>query len=612
MYGFRKVKEVISGTVGNIFVLPVQLPGILRATFDPQTRTGLRQLRFIMSMVNVRRYLPKRDTRVTVERYLEIPMRDGVRLCAAVTRPEGDGRHPTLFLYHPYGRWVFDDAALQFAKQGYAVVQIDERGRFLSEGEWRMFRKTKDDGKDICRWIVQQPWSNGQIGGWGPSMLAINQCIAALDNELVTTITPNMGCLDIRRLLHRGGAKPLLTIIIMANFTANRESIPAVKLFSLLPSLYRKVPLSKAIHPSVSKPDFFDEFVEYDSYHPVFDEMARESGIVDGVNYSTISAPFFSLTGWYDSFCDTMIHDFQQLQAAGNEAGRKSRLVIGPWGHYWAPNQRAADEYGRFCTVETLKWYEHMFKGVSNGVEDWPPVRYYVPGADEWRSSNQWPPSGAKTFVFFLWSKGEAGTSPDGGTLLRRASNGGKASDGFSYDPARPVPTRGGNHIMFTPGRKDQSKLALRRDVLVYRTPVLQEPFEIAGPVKAVLFVSTDAPDTDFTAQLIDVCPDGKGWNLKDGIQRLRYRDFPRRPMNEPSEVEAGKVYEISVEMGHMAYRFEKGHRIGLYVSSSNFPKYDRNLNTGENPASGVAMRKAEQQVLHRKEHPSRLLLTVP
>ena len=608
----RKVNEVISGTVGNIIVLPIRVPGMLRGTFDPQLRTSANELLNIMSMLGVKDCLPKTDIRVTVERYIMIPMRDKVRLCAAVTRPTGDGRYPAIFFYHPYGRWAFDHAAIAIAKQGYVVVQIDERGRFRSEGEWDMFRKSKDDGKDICKWIVQQPWANGQIGGWGPSMLAINQCLTALDNELVTAVAPNLGCLDIRRLLHFNGARPLLTIVFMTNFTARRKTTPAAVFFSYVPSLYRKLPLSKVLHPSFGKIDLFEKFLLYDSYDPFFDEMARELDAEDGVKYSTISAPFFSVTGWYDMFCDTMIHDFQQLQATGSEAGRKSRLVIGPWGHYWSRNRKEAKEYALYSSAETLKWYEYIFRGASNGVEKWPPVRYYVTGADEWRSSDQWPPSGAKTSALFLSSEGNAGTSAEGGKLIKEANSSGKQPDCYLYNPADPVPTRGGNHLIFTCGRADQSKLEKRSDVLVYRTAVLQEPFEIAGPIEVVLFVSTNAPDTDFTAKLVDVCPDGKVWNLRDGIIRLRYREFPRRPMNEPAEVESGRVYKISIELGHMAHRFEKGHRIGLHVSSSNFPKYDRNLNTGENPYSSEAIRKAEQRVYHGKERPSRLLLTVP
>jgi len=599
------MRDSIRGTIGSPGHLLARLPAILRSLLDPQLGVGYRFARFGLAIMSIGKFMPKAQNRVMVERDHKIPMRDGARLCADILRPAGEGRYPTLLIRHPYGRYLFNRPARQLAGQGYAVVHADERGRFGSEGDWYIFRTNVADGRDLCEWIIRQTWSNGQIGGWGSSMLGINQWLLALDNPRVTAIAPNMGCLDARRFLHYGGAKPLSALALIGNWVAIRKNAAMIDLLQWLPERYQALPISEIISPSIGRLEWIEDLIAHDSYDPFFDYLSCAG------KYSAIQAPSFSVTGWYDMLCDTMIHDFQELRATGAEAAARSRIVIGPWGHYWAPSMKDLDEYIRYSGLETLKWYEHMFKGVKNGVEEWPPVRYYVTGADTWRSSEEWPPGRAKTLRFYLHSKGYAATSGEDGKLSPEPAKNSQLSDGYVYDPASPVPTVGGDHLFFNPGRKDQSRLERRPDVLVYRSDPLAEPLELAGPSRAVLYVSTDAPDTDFTAKLLDERPEGKIWNLRDGIARLRYREFPKRPMNEPALVEPGKIYEVTIHLGQLAHRFKEGHRIGLQVSSSNFPKFDRNLNTGEDPFIAKEMRPARQKVYHDPDHPSCLELTV-
>jgi len=599
------MRDSIQCTIGSPGHLLTRLPALFKAITNPQLGLGFQFARAGLAIMSIGKFMPPPKNQIVLDRDAMIPMRDGVRLCADVLRPAGDGRHPTLLIRHPYGRYLFSWPARQWAQQGYAVVHADERGRFGSEGQWYMFRANAADGRDLCAWIVHQPWSNGQIGGWGSSMLGINQWFLALDNPLVTAIAPNMGCLDVRRLLHFGGAKPLSALALIGNWVAVKKNSPMIDLLAWLPARYPALPLPQIIHPSLGKLDWIEDFLAHDSFDPFFYSLSCQG------RYASLCAPSFSLTGWYDMLGDAMIQDFQELRATGTAAARKSRIVIGPWGHYWAPTSSDLDEYIRYSGLETLKWYEHRFQGVKNGVEEWPAVRYYLTGADTWRSSEEWPPRGTQTVSFYLKSQGQAAVSREDGKLLPESPENAQPADAYVYNPADPVPTVGGDHLFFNSGRKEQSKLERRPDVLVYRTLPLAEPLELAGPIRAVLYVSTDAADTDFTAKLLDVCPDGKVWNLRDGIVRLRYREFPSRPMNEPAPVEPGKIYAVTINLGHLAHQFKPGHRLGLHVSSSNFPKFDRNLNTGEDLLTATKMRTARQKVYHDRDHPSCLELTV-
>ncbi len=601
----ERMRDAIRYTIGTFRHLIANLPAILRSMCNPQFGVGYKLARFGLAIFSISKFMPKARNRIVIEHDVMLPMRDDIRLCADVFRPTGEDRYPTLVIHHPYGRYLFFPPARQFARQGFAVVHVDERGRFRSEGDWYILRSTIDDGHDLCKWIIRQPWSNGQIGGWGSSMLGINQWRMSLDNPLVTAISPNMGCLDVRRFLHYGGAKPLSAFVLMGNWIGRKKNAAMLDLLLWLPALYNSLPIAKIIHPSIGKLDWIEDHLTHDSYDPFFEHLS-----CDG-KYGTIRSPALNITGWYDMFCDSMIEDFRALRATGTEAGQKSRLVIGPWGHYWAPTMKELDEYIRYSGLETLKWYEHRFQGKQNGVEGWPVVRYYVTGVNTWRSSGEWPPAGTRISRFYLRPHLHGNSSYENGLLSKERPENTASPNTFIYNPADPVPTTGGDHLFFNVGRKDQARLESREDVLVYRTPPLESPLEFAGPVRVVVQFSTDAPDTDLTAKLVDVGPEGKAWNLRDGIVRLKYRNFPESPMNKPSPVEPGKVYELSVDLGHMSHQFRSGHRIGLHLSSSNFPKYDRNLNTGEDHLLATTMRTARQNVFSNRDQPSYLEIMV-
>ncbi len=597
--------DAIRYTIGTFWHLIVNLPAIIRTMLSPQFGIGYKFARCGLAIFSISKFMPKAKNRIVIDRDVMIPMRDNIHLCADVLRPAGDLPCPTLVIHHPYGRYLFSPPARQFARQGLAVVHVDERGRFGSEGDWYILRSNAVDGQDLCKWIVRQPWSNGQIGGWGSSMLGINQWLMSLDNPLVTATAPNMGCLDVRRFLHFGGAKPLSAFALMGNWIARKTNTAMVDLLVWLPGLYKSLPITNIVHPSIGKMDWIEDHLTHDVYDSFFDDLA-----CDG-KHETITSPSFSITGWYDMFCDSMIEDFRALQATGTEAAQKSCLVIGSWGHYWAPTIKDMDEYTRYSGLETLKWYEHRFTGKQNGVEWWPAVRYYVTGVNEWRSAGEWPPVETNSLRFYLLAHPHGRSSYESGSLSIDSPKGNAPPNSFVYDPADPVPTVGGDHLFFNVGRKDQAGIERRADVLVYRTPPLDTPLEFAGPIRVVLHCSTDAPDTDFTAKLVDVCPEGKVWNLRDGILRMKHRNVPESPINHPCPAEPGRIYEISIDLGHMSHQFLPGHRIGLHISSSNFPKFDRNLNTGEDPVTAKTMKPARQNILSNQDHPSYLELAL-
>jgi putative CocE/NonD family hydrolase len=316
--------------------------------------------------------------------------------------------------------------------------------------------------------------------------------------------------------------------------------------------------------------------------------------------------------GWFDPFLDAMITDFQRMRTAGSsEAARSSRLVIGPWTHRTESRFRSTDfgEQARFLgQIKTiLGWYDYWLKGVPNGVDDEDPIRIFVMGRNAWRSEREWPL--ARTRFTPLYLHGGGGSGSEGGRLLTRLPGEDQAPDLFTYDPGDPVPSLDQNvyfgEISYEPD--DLQELETRDDVLVYTTGVLPEDLEVTGPVRLILYASSSAPDTDFTARLTDVHPDGRSIHVTSGILRARFRDS----LSDPSLLEPGKVYRYEIELGATSNLFRRGHRLRVQISSSDFPRHDRNLNTGAEIGRTGEFARAEQRVFHDSGHPSHLMLPV-
>jgi putative CocE/NonD family hydrolase len=343
--------------------------------------------------------------------------------------------------------------------------------------------------------------------------------------------------------------------------------------------------------------------------HPAFDSFWRAISIRERIE--EIRVPVYSVGGWYDNFVESDLEAF----AALHKSTGLSRIVVGPWPHNMSYKFRDVD-FGPESQVAVrglqLAWFDHWLKGADSPQLSSPPVKIFVMGSNKWREEREWPPAEARPRAFYLRSGGGANTLKGDGRLADDAPVAG-ASDRFVFDPLDPAPARGGavccNPIVFPWGPMDQRPVEARKDVLVYSTPPLTADLEVIGPVRVTLYAATSARDTDFTAKLVDVAPDGYARNLTDGILRLRYRDSLERP----SLASPGEVYRITIDAGVTANVFLKRHRIRLEISSSNFPRFDRNSNTGGQIADETRLLKATQTVYHDRERPSQfVLMTMP
>ena len=540
---------------------------------------------------------------ITRELHVAIPMRDGVRLYSNIFLPANHGRVPTILIRTPYGKTEHLVPNYEvFAEHGYAVVMQDVRGRYESEGEFDPLHQEPADGDDTLNWIARQPWSNGKIGMIGGSYLGIAQWKAALSgNSHLKAIFPVVsGYDDYRdRFYSTGGAMKLGNRLewMSENLRVSGYHPDFSKYVLHLPLRTADVAATGRVST------MYREAVK----HPAFDGFWR--GISTREQIAKVKIPVFALGGWYDNYAQSDLEAFAALHAISG----LSRVLIGPWPHSMSERFRGVD-YGPDAFVPVrdmeLEWFDQWLMGRDSPLSSRPPVKVFVMGANKWREESEWPPRQARTTNFYLESTGRANGLSGDGMLLETAPRR-DAADHFVYDPRNPVPTRGGavccNPQVFPWGPMDQRGVEARRDVLVYSTPPLHHDVEVLGPVRAVLYVSTTARDTDFTAKLVDVFPDGQARNLSDGILRLRYRGALERP----ELAQPGKVYQITVDAGVTGNVFLKGHRIRLEVSSSNFPRFDRNPNTGGTIADETRLAMAHQTVFHDRKKPSRLVLMV-
>jgi len=532
-----------------------------------------------------------------------IPMRDGIKLAANVFRPSGGSRYPTILVRTPYDKGREISRGHRFyVEHGYAVVVQDVRGKFESDGVFSPLHQEPQDGDDTLNWIARQPWSNAKIGMVGGSYLGIVQWKAALTgNPYLKCIFPVVsGYDDYRdRFYSTGGAMKLGNRLLWmsGNMRAHGFRPPDFNLF------VKAVPVKDADREATGhRVAMFQEAVE----HPAYDDYWRR--ISTRERLADVKVPVFSVGGWYDNFVQSDLEAFSTLRGLG----RTAHTLIGPWAHNMSIPIETLD-FGpdRFAPIQTiqLEWFDHWLKDVPFRTHP-APLRVFVMGINKWRDEQSWPPVRATPVTYYLRSeKGANGVGGDGALALRRGRK--KSHDRFVYDPAHPVPTTGGNTCcnpkQFAWGPMDQQQVEKRHDVLVYTSGVLARDIEVTGPVKVNLHVSTTAPDTDFTAKLVDVYPDGRAINLTDGILRLRYREgLDRTTMAEPA-----KVYAITIDAGVTSNVFKAGHRIRLEISSSNFPRFDRNMNTGRPNSFESKGKVAIQSVHHGHSYSSQLILPV-
>ena len=537
--------------------------------------------------------------------HVRIAMRDGVRLCANVFRPAGAGRLPAILVRTPYGKGADINANYQaFADRGYAVVVQDVRGRFDSKGVFDPLYQETPDGEDTLKWIVGQPWADGNVGMIGGSYLGIVQWRLALaNNPHLKAIFPNVSGYDdyLDRFYSTGGALKLgqRLLWISDNLKAPDFIKPEFSRFVV------QLPLRAADRAAAGQRiDMFQKALD----HPVYDAFWKSMSVRERIG--EIRVPVFSAGGWYDNFVESDLEAFAALR----KLGRQARLVVGPWPHNMSTPFAGVD-FGPQSAVPLrtlqLEWLDYWLKpGPDKKLASAGPLRIFVMGANRWRDEQEWPLRRTRWTPMYLSSRGNANSLNGDGVLTARPARS-APPDRYAYDPRNPVPTLGGavccNPKVYPWGPLDQRPVEKRRDVLVYESRPLKEEMEVTGPIKAILHVSTSAPDTDFTAKLVDVFPDGHARNLTDGILRLRYRQSLERPVAaRPNE-----IYAITIDAGVTSNVFQAGHRVRLEISSSNFPRFDRNPNTGRPVADDTELRGALQAVYHDRRHPSHVLLPV-
>jgi putative CocE/NonD family hydrolase len=547
-------------------------------------------------------------------------MRDGVKLYADVYRPRREGRFPTLITRTPYGvqRDGMHEAVIRFAQHGYAVVVQDTRGRYESEGAWDPFRNEANDGFDTVEWAAGQAWSNGKAGMHGGSYLGHVQWQAAtMAPPHLATIFPVLASTSIyhNTFFHGGAFKLALAFGWGAVRMPNRIMNPQYwhsEGYAPQELKYDQIvwtlPLTELdLASSGQRVGFFRDWLKHQSYDSYWKAISDEERL------GKVRVPTYSLGGWFDLLVGGTINGFKGVRANGATAAARegAKLIIGPWGH--GPTRKYGDiDFGPTAMRDLfdleLRWNDRHLKGMQNGIDREAPVELFVMGVNKWAHFADWPVPGTRFTPLYLTSGGQANSSRGDGRLEFAVPAAGK--DGYEYDPRNPVPSVGGNDCCGAPfpaGPRDQRPVEARQDVLVYSTGILKEAVTIAGPVEMRLFAATDGRDTDFVAKLVDVFPDGSAINLAEGILRARFhKGLDRMELLEP-----GKMYEFVIDMRGTANVFQPGHRIRVDVTSSNFPQYDRNPNTGEDLGVSARVRTAKQTVFHGGAGRSHIVLPV-
>ncbi|HET9514825.1 MAG TPA: CocE/NonD family hydrolase [Gemmatimonadales bacterium] len=602
------------------------------------------------------------DSLAVIDRKVMMPMRDGIRLATDIYRPKDTTRqYPIIFVKTPYNFNFWDvrngvpsdmSGALTAVKKGYAYVVQNERGHFFSEGNYDILGPPRTDGYDAIEWLAKQRWSNGKVGLIGCSSTAEWQmAVAALAPPGLGAIIPQGYGAGVGRVApyfeqgnwYRGGATQMLFIAWLSGEqnqvrpmfppnTTQEELVDASRRFDLAeqsPSIdwsqaLRHLPVMDIIEAAGGPRGIFADSMPVPTGGRMAQRAPNDSAWYRGGLFHddmTINVPGLWVMSWYDVSVGPNLATFNHVRkTARPEIGNQQYAVIAPTLH--CAFTRATDSLvvgerymgdARYdFPALHYAWFDRFLKGENNGLLDTlPKVRYYTMGRNQWQTAGTWPPEGAQPMTFYLSSNGKANTLNGDGQLLPRAPRADRP-DSFSYDPKNPVPSYGGNVCCtgnaVQGGSFDQRKMEERPDILVYTTEPLKEGMEVSGPVDVTLYVSSDVKDTDFSVKLIDVYPDGRAYNLDETIQRVRWREGYDKP---PVMMEKGKVYKIAFQPMTTSNYFEAGHRIRIEVSSSNFPRFDRNLNTGGNNYDETEGMVAHNMVHHSSRYPSALTVSV-
>jgi len=554
---------------------------------------------------------------VKVETNVAMTTRDGITLRADIYRPDAPGKFPVILQRTPYDKRNDVSTGLSFASHGFIFVDQDVRGRNASEGDWYPFKYESRDGYDAVEWVADLPYSDGKVGLYGGSYVGATQMLTAIASPPhLLGIMPFVTATDYYEdWAYQGGAFQQLLAQAWSSALAldglTRRAAPTA-----LPThwnLQHSPDDYPVLDPGNTTADLAKYYFDWID-HPTDDDYWKQWSIQK--RFDKILVPALVIGGWYDLFQDGSLRTYMGIKSnGGTEAARKeTRLVMIVGGHAGFAPKIGDLDFGKKSVPDitglAIRWYDYLLKGSDDGISKEPRVRLFVMGKNEWRDEDDWPLARTKNTSYYLHSEGKANTLSGDGTLSTTLP-GSEPSDQYVYDPNHPVPTHGGPVLgdtqHYPPGPLDQRAVETRPDVLVYTTPAFSHDTEVTGHVTLELYVSSSAVDTDFVGKLIDVSPSGQAENLTDGILRARYRVSDE----SPELMNPGQVYKMTIDLWSTSNVFLAGHKLRLEIESSNFPRFDRNLNSGLSPETSTMPITATNVIYHDKAHPSALILPV-
>ncbi|MBK8023476.1 MAG: CocE/NonD family hydrolase [Chloroflexi bacterium] len=568
--------------------------------------------RFVTPGRELKTGLTPRFKEVRIDLNVPVPMRDGVILRADVYRPEGpaDARRPVVLIRMPYGKqedYCYMPAHGKYwARQGYACVIQDVRGRFASEGKFDPFVNEAEDGWDTLDWVAAQPWCDGNIGMTGESYYGYTQwAVAPLRHPALKAIVPGNTAANIYGIwFYVNGAFALQTMGQWSIYMNHRIYANPLRLTD---AIRKRLPLGRMDDAAGIPSPFYKDAIAHPTRDAFWERINQDQF------YGQIDIPALSWGGWYDTFLKGTLEDWWgMMRHPDPEVRRHQYVILAPTDHEISPWRTgrvgALNVGGEAWSYDWIaRFFDRYLMGIKNGLEYEGRVRYFVMGPNVWRWANAFPPLGAVPTRFYLHSGGSANTAQGDGWLDTRAPDSEEPADGYVYDPDDPVTLTLQTDLWYMAEElKDRTQIAGRQDVLHYTGAPLEAPLEITGLIQARLYASSSAPDTDFTVTLVDVAPDGHVHLVQEGIVRARWREGSAESFLTP-----GAATAFDVDLWATSYVFQPGHRVRVEVSSSNFDRYDRNPNTGDPFGQARAAQKAEQRIFHAPGRESHIVLPV-
>lgn len=547
-----------------------------------------------------------------------VPARDGVCLAADLYLPAEPGRHPVLLQFTPYNRTGATNTAEHYRSRGYAVVVASSRGIYGSTGTWTPYVNDGRDAYDTQQWIGRQPWSNGRIGMFGCSYPGFTQLLSApYRSRYLKAILPE--CAQSDNFGAIWSTDGIYQLALGPGWGTNQQAIaegaprPQLDWSQLMWHLPLGTLVDEVERLSGIRSEFVEGTIEHDTHDGFWERMSVRH------LYDEMDVPAFHTVGWYDDLTRETFRNFLSMRESSRSrhARRWQTLLVGPWGHGANPRRLYGDvDFGPGVAIDVQamrdRWFDYHVKRERNGLQREAPIKIFTMGANEWRDLWSWPPPGTREQRLYFRSDGEANSSAGDGALSTTPPRR-EPPDRYAYDPANPVRSHGGHaccpSVSFPIGPFDQKPTEDRQDVLVYTSDTLERDVEVTGRPEVNLSFSTDVTDTDFFVRLMDVRPDGKSIVIGEGALRTRFRNSLERPRL----LRPNKVYDVKIPMWETSNVFKAGHRIRVHVTSSNFPRYNRNLNSGKALGDETAadLRVANQTIYHDAKRRSSIDLPV-